>query len=163
MQLTLELEIWAPLQETHLFEVSDLGRVRNAITRKIIKSHVSNEGYDKVFLKFNGKQHPRFVHRLVAQAFLLPDAKRNTVDHIDRNRRNNRPENLKWATMKEQCQNKNARKGSTKAQPISIMDDFEIKEFPTLKACAKFLGCHVSSVVRLRDGKQKTCKGWVLV
>jgi hypothetical protein len=42
------------------------------------------------------------VHRIVATAFHgEPVAKRNIVDHIDTNRQNNRPENLRWVTKLE--------------------------------------------------------------
>ncbi len=42
------------------------------------------------------------VHRIVATAFLgEPPSKIHVVDHIDTNRRNNRPENLRWLTKLE--------------------------------------------------------------
>lgn len=42
------------------------------------------------------------VHRIVAFAFLgTPPTPQHVVDHIDTNRRNNRPENLRWLTRLE--------------------------------------------------------------
>ena len=42
------------------------------------------------------------VHRIVATAFLGdPPSKSHVVDHIDTNRLNNRPENLRWVTRLE--------------------------------------------------------------
>ena len=42
------------------------------------------------------------VHRIVATAFLGPEpSKTHEVDHKDTNRRNNRPENLRWVTRLE--------------------------------------------------------------
>ena len=42
------------------------------------------------------------VHRIVATAFLgKPPSSQHVVDHIDTNRRNNRPENLRWVTKLE--------------------------------------------------------------
>lgn len=42
------------------------------------------------------------VHRIVAFAFLgEPPTKQHVVDHIDTNRRNNRPDNLRWVTKLE--------------------------------------------------------------
>ena len=42
------------------------------------------------------------VHRIVASAFLGdPPSKQHVVDHIDTNRQNNRPENLRWVTRLE--------------------------------------------------------------
>lgn len=42
------------------------------------------------------------VHRIVAYAFLgEPPTPQHVVDHIDTNRRNNRPQNLRWLTKLE--------------------------------------------------------------
>ena len=42
------------------------------------------------------------VHRIVAIAFIgNPPSSQHVVDHIDTNRRNNRPENLRWVTKLE--------------------------------------------------------------
>lgn len=46
------------------------------------------------------------VHRIVAYAFLgEPPTPLHVVDHIDTNRRNNRPENLRWLTRLENALN----------------------------------------------------------
>lgn len=46
------------------------------------------------------------VHRIVAFAFLgTPPSSQHIVDHIDTNRRNNRPENLRWFTRLENVLN----------------------------------------------------------
>lgn len=46
------------------------------------------------------------VHRIVAYAFLgEPPTLQHVVDHIDTNRRNNRPENLHWVTRLENVLN----------------------------------------------------------
>jgi hypothetical protein len=42
------------------------------------------------------------VHRIIATAFHgVPPTKEHVVDHIDTNKRNNRPENLRWVTRLE--------------------------------------------------------------
>lgn len=46
------------------------------------------------------------VHRIIAFAFLgEPPTEQHVVDHIDTNRRNNRPENLRWLTRLENALN----------------------------------------------------------
>lgn len=46
------------------------------------------------------------VHRIVATAFLgVPPTPQHIVDHIDTNRQNNRPENLRWVTKLENILN----------------------------------------------------------
>lgn len=54
------------------------------------------------YMNFNGEM----VHRIVAWAFLgNPPSSQHVVDHIDTNRRNNRPENLRWLTKLENALN----------------------------------------------------------
>ena len=54
-------------------------------------------------VKFHGKVY--HVHRLVAETFIQNPENKPTVDHINRNRFDNRVENLRWATQKEQIDN----------------------------------------------------------
>lgn len=56
------------------------------------------EKIDRGYAKFCGES----VHRIVAVAFLgEPPSKLHVVDHLDTNRQNNRPENLRWLTRLE--------------------------------------------------------------
>lgn len=64
------------------------------------------------------------VHRIVAFAFLgEPPTPQHIVDHIDTNRRNNRPQNLRWLTKLENALNnpitrKKIEYRSTSAKPL---------------------------------------------
>ncbi len=58
--------------------------------------------YNKGYMEIAGQ----VVHRIVAYAFLgNPPTDQHVVDHIDTNRRNNRPENLRWVTKLENVLN----------------------------------------------------------
>ena len=50
-----------------------------------------------------------YVHRLVARAFIPNPLGLKDVDHIDGNRTNNRVENLRWVSHKENCNNPNTK------------------------------------------------------
>ena len=49
------------------------------------------------------------IHRLVAEAFIPNPLGLRDVDHIDGNRTNNNPTNLRWVTHKENCNNPNTK------------------------------------------------------
>lgn len=46
------------------------------------------------------------VHRLVAETFIPNPENKPEIDHIDRNRANNKVENLRWVTRSENCLNR---------------------------------------------------------
>ena len=64
-------------------------------------------GYLQVNL--SGIRVPQLVHRLVAEAFIPNPENKPTVDHINGNRLDNRVENLRWVTQKENNNNPNTR------------------------------------------------------
>lgn len=93
------IEHWKPINEK--YEVSDLGRVRNAKTGHVITDIDHGNGYRYVTFVVDGKHRNYYVHRLVAEAFLPRSAGRDYVDHLNFNRADNRAENLIWCTQLE--------------------------------------------------------------
>ena len=79
--------------------VSDSGSVFNIKTGKEIKSQDNGKGYRKITLTVNGKPLQRYVHRLVAECYLLN--KSIQVNHKDGNKSNNHVYNLEWCTNSE--------------------------------------------------------------
>ena len=63
----------------------------------------AHSGYLQVGL--SGSRNLKLVHRLVAEAFLPNPENKSTVDHINGNRADNRVENLRWTTQKENNNN----------------------------------------------------------
>ena len=114
-------EHWLPVTGwADLYEVSSYGRVRSLdristylrhdgleVTRrlrgKILRQsyHSQRGGYPSVGLHRDGVQITVFVHRLVCVAFHGADPGGMDVAHCDGNPRNNRADNLRWATRRQ--------------------------------------------------------------
>lgn len=60
----------------------------------------AGSGYSAVYLQKAGKSHLRYVHRLVAEAFIPNPNKYPCVNHKDEVKKNNNVENLEWCTYK---------------------------------------------------------------
>lgn len=70
---------------------------------RITLGNVTKTGYRKTDVF--GKK--KYVHRLILEAFTSVKAGENMfVDHIDRDRLNNKLENLRWVTPKENASNR---------------------------------------------------------
>lgn len=82
-----------------LYEVSNLGRVRNIKTHKLVMQSVVVSGYKRVTLYKENKSKTKLVHRLVAEAFLPNPNNLMIVNHKDENKLNNVVTNLEWCTQ----------------------------------------------------------------
>jgi hypothetical protein len=85
-------------------DCSNLGRVRNSITLRVLTSFRISAGKDRhqsYLLTRCGSRNYK-VHRLVAETFLLNPEHKPTVDHLYSDPTNNNVTNLRYATYKEQ-------------------------------------------------------------
>lgn len=121
MKAVPDVEIWLPvIGWSELYEVPSLGRVRSldrvsvfttrqgkVITRRlkgrVLRQciHQKRGGYPTVGLHRDGVAETHFVHRLVCEAFHGVPTSPLDVAHNDGDPAHNRPENLRWATRKE--------------------------------------------------------------
>lgn len=83
-------EVWKDIKDYEdEYEVSNLGRVRNKKTKRILKLQKHKGGYLFVILSKNGKIKGYCVHRLVYEAFIGEIPKGMQVNHKDENKQNN--------------------------------------------------------------------------
>ena len=80
--------------------------IRKISTKKILKESFRNNKNRYISLMLNGQI--KLKHRIIAEHFVPNDDPENKifVDHIDQNRQNNSPSNLRWVSIKENSMNK---------------------------------------------------------
>lgn len=91
------------------YRVSEKGEVQHRENNekewktKIPKMN-KNNGYYYVRLSKSGKRKPKYVHKLVAEAFIDNPQNKETVNHKNRNKACNCVRNLEWMTQEENNQ-----------------------------------------------------------
>lgn len=100
-------EVWMPvLGYEGLYEVSNLGQVKNATTGLIL-SQATHNGYKHVSLARSGQSATKYIQRLVLLAFCgEPHTADADACHNDGDKTNNRLTNLRWGTRAENCADK---------------------------------------------------------
>lgn len=87
----LTQEEWRTFRDT-TYMISNLGRVKNAKTNKILKGKITDSGYREFCLTFNKKKHSVFGHKLVWETWI--GTEQNIINHINGNKLDNRIINL---------------------------------------------------------------------
>lgn len=95
-------EIWkaVPGYEDR-YEVSSEGRVRSLVRGHILRGGPHKGGYVLLHLYGRGPRKVTTLHAVVAEAFLGPRKPGEIICHGDGDSRNNRVENLRYGTYKD--------------------------------------------------------------
>ena len=125
-----------------------------------LKPAPNTRGYLAVVLCRDGKTFTKMIHRLVAEAFVPNDdpEHKDTIDHIDNDKTNNRADNLQWLSRGD-----NARKGNQK--PLMLFDTLSgtIEQFDSQTEAAAFLGCPRRYMSTMTLKPQIEYMGWCVL
>lgn len=101
-----ENEKWLPAAgRESIYLVSNTGRLFSLYWKNYLPLIISYKGYVVVKAKNeDGSYTSTFLHRIVAQTFIENLHNKKEVNHINGIKRDNRVENLEWATCKENIQ-----------------------------------------------------------
>lgn len=183
-------EIWKDIPGYEgLYQVSNLGRVKS-LPRHEISEYFPNGRFRKgallkpfkgganYLMVALGRKNKKYIHRLVAIAFIPNPENKEEVDHIDCDTLNNEASNLKWVTRKENLnnpitkkRNSRARKGwyqpmgnnNPRSRPILqySLDGVFIKEWANQYEIKRELRYGSANVYLCCSGKNKTSYGYI--
>lgn len=156
-----------------------MGRIRNMDYNGTGQCFVMNintnpiTGYQMVTLLYNGKMKGHLLHRLILSTFNpIKDLCEYQVDHINSIRDDNRLENLRWVSRKEnnstkhskEMRSKNNKHISRKNEYIKgVFEDGSIDYFKNIIDASEKIGCSTTLVVQaLKPDRQWKAKGWKL-
>ena len=94
---------WTPIQSLNgKYEITSLGIIRNAKTKRILKQFTDRHGYKSLTVCAEpGIPKNARIHRLVAEAFLGICPDNMVVNHKDGDKSNNCVDNLEYVTPSE--------------------------------------------------------------
>ena len=121
---------------------------------KLLTPSISEDGYASIKLTNDDGKKTFRVHRLVASEFIPNPKDKETVNHIDGNKLNNRVENLEWNTREENMQHaydnglKKANNITTtasnikKCKPVkvTVKETNEVLYFLSARECSRHFG-----------------------
>ena len=155
------MEQWKKIEGFENYSVSNNGQVRNDKTGRILKTYKKPSGYIQV--QIGRKTVPKYIHRLVAHAFLPNESNKPQVNHKNGNKGDNRANNLEWVTASEntfaygyaiRIEHKKKKITATNVNGKKIV-------FNSRDEAAKHFQCNKANIDYGRVYKKGNKKGWM--
>lgn len=144
------------LEDFEGYAISDDGMVWSYKSNRWLKNCIRSNGYYGINLK--GKSF--LIHRLVALAFVPNPTNQFYVDHRNSDKTNNSAANLRWCSLKENCNfdNVNRRKEARIPRRVHCIETGEV--FESIRAAARAIDASDTQIARVcKKGRCKTVHG----
>lgn len=155
------MEQWKKIEGFENYSVSNNGQVRNDKTGRILKTYKKPSGYIQV--QMGRKTVPKYIHRLVAQAFIPNASNKPQINHKNGNKGDNRADNLEWVTASENAfaYGYDIRIEHKKKRVIATNVNGKTIVFNSRDEAAKYFQCNKANIDYGRVYKKGNKKGWI--
>ena len=167
----MTIELWKDIEGYEgLYQVSNHGRIKSlhqykGTNERYIKLLANDRGYLMAGLHKDGRMTRRYIHRLVAEAFLENPDNLPQVNHKDEDKANNRADNLEWCTNEYNEVYGTGKLRSAKARSVAVVQCDRkgtfIKVWNGMNEAARSLGKNSNHIHECCKGKMKTAYGYV--
>ena len=175
-------EVWKDIKGYEgYYKISNKGKVKSLKRKgnwkeRILKPQKDMYGYLRVNLTKNGKAKPKAIHRLLAESFIPNPKELPTVDQINRNKLDNRIENLRWASYSLQNSNKIAGRSIQNLKSYSLrgrknpkskaviqydLNHDYINKFSGIREAERITGIASINISRCCNNKAKRAGGFI--
>lgn len=159
-----EVETFVKINGFERYEVSNLGKVRNIKSGRILKPSLQKNGYLTYGLYENNKQKFLYLHRIIATAFIDNPDEKPCVNHIDENKLNNDLSNLEWCTVRENMihgtrTKRIAEKHFKKVIQLDLNDNV-LNIFESMTQAEQETGTSAGNISHCCNGKRKSAGGF---
>lgn len=145
------------IPEFPLYLVREDGQIYSTKTCTVMRSRDNGRGYQGVVLRKEGNSYTRYVHRLVASAFLGESDL--TVNHVDGDKSNNHVDNLEYVTISENIQHAYDL-GLNPTKPMQIEKEGFGYWSPSQKLLIGIDDLTQQDLTKIGTGTRRTAKGW---
>ena len=155
-----DTNVWRSIEGFEDYKISINGEVFSTKQNRYMSPADNGYGYLFVVFTINRKSVYKYIHRLVAEAFIPNPENKEQVNHIDGNKYNNCLENLEWVTPLENAHHAIENGLLPEVHPnliaINVYDKFNNQscKFRCISDCAKALGLHQVKISEQLKGNE---------
>lgn len=158
------------------YKISNTGTIYSYMVKRNVNPINSHDGYPRFTLQNKARKEQWFVHRLVAITFIPNPENKETVNHINGIKTDNRVENLEWATRSENELHSFRVLGKVAYQPMKgrfgkehnrsrsvvqvSLDGFFLAEYGSILEASRQTGVHAGNITQCHKGNRPTAGGY---